>query len=422
MKIDPNPQVSNPKQVVVIGAGITGAMLSYKLLLAGHRVTCVEAEHIASGSSARSAACVRAQWGTETNVRAMRRSIQFYAKLSRILGCQEVQMIRQNGYLYPCFDEESLNVRRGLYELQRQAGLEEVEFLDGKELHERFPHVNKEVLGGTFCGIDGFCEPQKICQVIFDWCKVDPGFELLQHARVIGVDRQRNKASAVVTPQGRIGGDVFVNATNAWAPRVAALFHDEDEKRRWAIPIHPEKRVLHFLEKGGWHQKQFDALPMTIFPSGAYCRPFTGDLMIGWEEELPPEHHFSHSDQDVVPSGYGHEDPDSHGSRTWVEVARWSEVIGRLPGIKATSSGYYGITPDRHHVIDYDLFVENLIHVAGCSGHGVMSAPFNADVVTYLVAVGRGVDVMYLNDEEFSLLPFASDPIRRTGIIDPTHL
>jgi hypothetical protein len=93
-----------------------------------------------------------------------------------------------------------------------------------------------------------------------------------------------------------------------------------------------------------------------------------------------------------------------------------------LPGIKATTAGYYGITPDRHHVIDYDPFVENLIHVAGCSGHGVMSAPFNADVVTYLVAVGKGVDVMYLNDEEFSLLPFASDPIRRTGIVDPTHL
>lgn len=424
MGTNPISQDPEPKHVVVIGAGITGAMLSYKLLRAGHHVTCVEAQHVAAGSSARSAACVRAQWGTETNVRAMRRSIHFYTKLSRMIGCPEVQMIRQNGYLYPCFDEASLEVRRGLYDLQRLAGLKEVEFLDGKELHERFPHVNEEVLGGTFCRIDGFCEPQKICQELFAWCRMDPYFELFQYTRVTGADRQHSKVSAVVTQDGeRIEGDVFVNATNAWAPRVAAKFHRENEREFGALPIHPEKRVLHFLDKGAWGQKQFDALPMTIFPSGAYCRPFTGDLMIGWEEDVPPEPHFSHSDQDVIPSGCGHDDADSHGVRTWAEIARWSETIGNLPGIKATTAGYYGITPDRHHVIDYDLFVENLIHVAGCSGHGVMSAPFNADVVTYLITSGRGVDTMFLNDgEAFNLLPFALDPTRRTGVVDPTHL
>jgi glycine/D-amino acid oxidase-like deaminating enzyme len=76
--MESHPHFTDSKHVVVIGAGVTGALLSYKLLQAGHRVTCIEARTIGVGSSSRSAACVRAQWGTEANIRAMRLSIHFY--------------------------------------------------------------------------------------------------------------------------------------------------------------------------------------------------------------------------------------------------------------------------------------------------------------------------------------------------------
>ena len=354
----------------------------------------------------------------------MNRSIRFYKKLPRILGSPNVQMICQNGYLYTCFTEEELAVREKLYLLQRAAGLQEVEFLTGEEIHKRFPHVNPDELGATFCSIDGFCFPAAIYGEVFDYCKIDPEFELLANAPVLGVTRTGNNAVAVITPRGKIAGDIFVNATNAWAPRVADRFHSEDEREYARPPIFPEKRFLHFLRVNGhWPQKEFHALPMTIFPSGAYCRPDGGHLLIGWEEDMPPEPNFSHEDQDIVPSGYGHDGIDSHGVKTWAEIAKWSNKIGDLPGIERTTSGYYGVTKDPHHIIDYDLVVDNLIHVAGCSGHGIMSAPFNADAVLHLISVGKeGSHTMNLEDEAFSLLPFALDPAQRLGVVDPTHL
>lgn len=416
---------SNP-HVVVIGAGVTGALVSYKALQAGYRVTCVEARAVGAGSSSRSAACVRAQWGTEANVRAMRRSIRFYKKLPRLLDNPDVQMIRQNGYLYPCFTKEEIAERERLFLIQREAGLQEVELLNGEETHWRFPHVNPDVLGATFCGIDGFCFPAVIYGEVFDYCRIDPDFDLLVNAPVTEVMKEGTRVTAVITPRGTIEGDIFVNATNAWAPRVARKFHTEEERRsdHSQLPIFPQKRFLHFLRPGeGWPQKKFRALPMTIFPSGAYCRPDNAHLLIGWEKEVPAEPNFSHEDQDIVPSGYGHVGEESHGVRTWLEIARWSESIANMSGIERTTSGYYGITRDKHHIIDYDCVVDNLIHVAGCSGHGIMSAPFNADAVLHLISVGRGGDrTMNLDGEKFSLLPFALDPAQRLGAVDPTHL
>lgn len=265
----------------------------------------------------------------------MRRSINFYKQLPRMLEQPRIQMIRQNGYLYPCFTEQDLETRRALYQLQRQSRLVEVEFLDGTEIRDRFPHINNDVLGGTFCRIDGFCFPSAILGELLEYCRADPHFRLILHAPVIGVERRGEEALAVVTPIGQIEGDVFINATNAWAPRVARLFHRSEEREYAALPIAPQKRFLHFLNIGRqWAQKEFTALPMTVFPSGAYCRPDGGALMIGMEEDMAPEPHFSHEDQDMIPSGYGHIGEDSHGVRTWAEIARWSEVIGNLCVLK----------------------------------------------------------------------------------------
>ena len=414
---------SNP-HVVVIGAGVTGALVSYKALQAGCHVTCVEARSIGAGSSSRSAACVRAQWGTEANVRAMRRSIRFYKKLPKLLGCPHVQMIRQNGYLYVCATDEEMAVRRELYLLQRNAGLQEVELLDGEETCKRFSHINRDIRGATFCSIDEFCIPANIYGEVFDYCKLDPDFELLVNAPVIRVKCEASRVVSVITPSDEIEGDLLVNANNAWAPRVARLFHEEGEREYGQLPISPEKRFLHFLRVGdSWPQKEFRALPMTVFPTGAYCRPDNAHLLIGWEEETSADPNFSYEDQDLISSGYGHVGENSHGFRTWAEIARWSEKIANLPGMERTTSGYYGVTPDRHHIIDYDRVVDNLIHVAGCSGHGIMSAPFNADAVLHLISVGKGGSrTMNLEDGAFDLLPFALDPTKRLGVVDPTHL
>ena len=52
----------------------------------------------------------------------------------------------------------------------------------------------------------------------------------------------------------------------------------------------------------------------------------------------------------------------------------------------ATSSGFYGTTPDANPLIGFDTNLDNLVHAAGFSGHGLMHAPITALLVEAILA------------------------------------
>jgi glycine/D-amino acid oxidase-like deaminating enzyme len=54
-------------------------------------------------------------------------------------------------------------------------------------------------------------------------------------------------------------------------------------------------------------------------------------------------------------------------------------------GLTATSSGFYGTTPDANPIIGFDANLDNLVHAAGFSGHGLMHAPITALLVEAII-------------------------------------
>ena len=65
--------------VVVVGAGVIGASVSYHLARTGLRVVTLEAfDGPAEGSTGRSFASIRAQWADSLNIEIAWRSIQQY--------------------------------------------------------------------------------------------------------------------------------------------------------------------------------------------------------------------------------------------------------------------------------------------------------------------------------------------------------
>jgi sarcosine oxidase subunit beta len=372
------------RRAVIIGAGITGTLLGWRLARAGWTVTIVEGAHVGAGSSSRTAAGIRQQFSTPETVLGMRFSVDFYRRFREEVGGDEVPIV-QNGYLFLYGLQEDWDAARLRVRMQHHVGLTEATALEPDALVARFPWVDRHaVLGGTFCPTDGFLHPQTVYNEAAAAAQ-RLGAAVVQHAPITGVERRGDRIVAVLTPKGRFEADLFVDATNAWSPRLAALLGATD------LPVAPKKRYLWFAERAGsLSGPELLRMPLTIAPSGAYCRPENeGSLLMGWAHDAPDEPAFGYDDQDRIEPAFFHRSgTDSHGYATWAALAEVVPPLAEFAGITATTGGYYGVTPDHNPFLGYDPAVPNLLRLVGFSGHGAMFGPFTALVGHALADAG----------------------------------
>ena len=361
--------------------------MAHALGARGWSVTVLEAEHVGAGSSSRTAAGIRQQFSTPETVAGMRYSVDFYRHFVERVGGVSAPIV-QNGYLFLLATQEEVDLAGHRVRMQHAVGLEEAELLDHAALIERFPWVERHaVLGATWCPTDGFLHPATIYNEAAA-AAVRQGVTLVQRAPVVGVEAAGSRIQAVLTPKGRFAGDLFVDATNAWSPRLAHVLGAAE------LPIQPLKRYLWFVERAGsLSEAELLAMPLVISPSGAYCRPENGgSLLMGWSHDARPEPAFSYEDQDRIEAKYFHKTgTESLAYEAWAAIAEVIPAVGEFAGITATTGGYYGTTPDHNPFLGYDPQRENLIRLAGFSGHGAMFGPFTALVGATLAEAGRDV-------------------------------
>ncbi|HEX8035415.1 MAG TPA: FAD-dependent oxidoreductase, partial [Ktedonobacterales bacterium] len=77
---------------------------------------------------------------------------------------------------------------------------------------------------------------------------------------------------------------------------------------------------------------------------------------------------------------------ENFGYAVLAQVADFAPALAECGGLCATTSGFYGATPDATPLIGYDTQQANLVHAAGFSGHGLMHAPITAVLVEALIA------------------------------------
>lgn len=393
-----------PEHVCIIGAGITGALLAHRLLERGLRVTVLEAREKGAGSSSRSAAGSRQQFSTPATVRAMVYATRRYERFADEFRCEPGQgrVLVQNGYLFLYKrGDERWDAAQQQFAMQRANGLEDVELLSPGAVGERFPHVaTAQLAGATFCPTDGFLHPDVVYMEAFRRVE-ELGGLVHQNAQVVSGTVVGGRLREVQTREGvSVSADLFVNATNAWAPRVSAALGGSD------LPIGPVKRYLYFVRRGD----QLDdatllSWPMTITPSRAYCRPENGaQLLAGWAHPAEPEPDFDWNDQDLIEASFFHKTGlENFGVQLWMQLAEAMPVIGEFAGIEATTSGFYAVTPDHNPLIGFDPKLGGLMHAAGFSGHGAMMAPFTAAACTEMALAGRDLPSVSLDGVEVEL-------------------
>jgi sarcosine oxidase subunit beta len=204
-----------------------------------------------------------------------------------------------------------------------------------------------------------------------------------------------------------------VNATNAWAPRVSRALGGMD------LPIAPTKRYLYHFEPTQpiMSEVAWGRLPMVVFGlgpgRGAHARPDGPLLLVGGAGADTPEPDFSADDQDAIRDGFNHAvGIDNAAYALLAQLDEFAPALANCGGIKATTCGFYAMSPDGSPLIGRDSRLTNLAHAAGFSGHGVMHAPVTARLVEALLAGDARDGVVALPEGFGSIHLAAFDPAR----------
>jgi sarcosine oxidase subunit beta len=378
---------------VVVGGGIAGVMAAHfvQTRIPRAHVTVLEQGNSVPydyGTSTRSAACTRQQFGLEHNVEMSVFSTRFYEQMNRDVVPEQV--FWQKGYLFLYRDHAKWSRAAARVVDQQRWGLGEVEALSPDHIVRRFPWASGQGLaGGTFCPTDGFLDPGLILTTLRDRIR-EAGGDVATKTVVTGFDTRQGAVWNVRTTSGDFRADVVVNCTGPWAARIGKMLGTE-------LPVAPEKRYLWTATferpEQDFSEDVFDRMPLTVccgHEMTPYLKPEPGrnphSFMLGCEHQVAPEWDFVPEDQGRIEPGF-----ETNGERhiaVWEELASWLPYTEDLSFRRHVNAGYYETTPSHSPVIGADPTHANVIHCCGFSGHGIMHGPAAGATVADLIEHG----------------------------------
>jgi sarcosine oxidase subunit beta len=219
--------------VVVVGAGVVGAAVAYRLAQRGQRVCLLDRGGIAGGTSSASAGQTSAQARPPGPILDLARAnLEILRGLSAELG-YDIEYVESGGIIVA--EDE---VEQGL--IKRFVALQErhvpVRFLEAADLRRLEPGLAPHFLGGSYCATDGYVNPMRLAKGL---CLGAGrlGAEIRLHTEVVGLWTEGDRVCGVRTAAGGIAAGAVVNAAGVWAPELA-------RSAGLPIPVIPRKGQL----------------------------------------------------------------------------------------------------------------------------------------------------------------------------------
>ncbi|MXX66734.1 MAG: FAD-binding oxidoreductase [Chloroflexi bacterium] len=359
--------MSDRARVGIIGGGIVGSSIAFNLANAGiSDVVVIDRGPLPGwGSTGRAAGGFRHQFPHPADIAFSRFAFERFRRFEADTGVDP--NLRMHGYLFLAQSQARLDQLRGIHQVQRRAGLSEAVMLDRESVAELVPHVVvDDVLGASFCPLDGFLDPLYIMH----------GYARAARARGVRF-RLGQEVERVVVTNGRVqklqgpGLDLEVEwaivAAGAWSGRLLRQLGVE-------LQLAPVRRQI-----AGTHplpQLPSDS-PMTFDDDGFHFRKDHlggGGANLIWEDPAEPE-------------SFNQEFDVAFGAVLRERLLKRLKDPGEpLLSPRRSWAGLYAVTPDHHPYIGPLRDPAGIILAAGFSGHGVMHSPATGWSVAQMIA------------------------------------
>ncbi len=387
-----SPQTAD---AVVVGGGTIGAWCAWFLREAGlEDVVLVEKHTLGSGASARAAGMVRAQGGTEVAVRLGLASRDFYATQHDRLGIDSGFVAQ--GYFMPCFSEREVAEAEVRIAMQQALGLD-VRWVGSDELDDLNPAMARgQTMGGSYAPGDGYIDPPRNV-LAYTTALFTSGVQVREHTAFLGLRRQGDRVTGVVTTRGDIATERVVLTGG---PTLAAV----GEAAAARIPAGGARHQVVVTE--AHPDLAPDRLPMVFdVASGIYWRPEEGGVL--WGMSNPDERPGEASEFDWA-----------YYDKVRTRMADLLPVTADL-GLRKAWAATIDFTPDHLPILGPLLTEEGAIEgtvVAAAGGHGMMWGPGVSRAAADLAVTGV-TDVVDVSDlgldrfDEHGRSRLAADPI-----------
>ncbi len=256
--------------VFIIGGGVIGCAIAYRLAQRGKKVVLAERDTIGAHASSAAAGMLGAQVEFAepgSLVELSLKSRQLFPALSRELYEKTGVDIQLNtsGILRVTYTEKEKAKLLAQAEWQSSMG-EAVEWLETDQIRALEPAVTSEILGGLSIPHDYQVSSPHLTKAFAQAAALE-GAELIEHCEVEEIVREQEHIIGVKTSRGVFPCDDIVLAAGAWSGVLARRFGID-------LPVEPIK--------GECFSVIAHKLPIkrTIFSHGCYVVPKSGGRMI----------------------------------------------------------------------------------------------------------------------------------------------
>lgn len=355
----------NMADTIVIGAGIAGSSIAFRLAQKGQKVILLDKGRVGEEASGRNAGGVRQQMRAPAELPLAMESIKIWGNMRDELDCDVGY--RRGGNLRVARSEEEFRSYHKTMKQEQVMGLG-VELLSPDDTRRLTPTIPKEleIFGGKHCPTDGWANPLLVVKAI---CRAArrKGVQIKEHEPVRHLEAENGRVTAAVTDKGKYYASVFVVAAGAWSKGLCSTIGLD-------LPVAIQKAQTLVTEALPPIVKQFVSMKEIL-----YVQSTEGNILIGVMNLLP----------------YVIKETDSINNKTvlgeFAELGRWLQKI--LPFLRnvnliRTFGAVDQCTPDSVAILDQAPGYNNL-YVSVGAGHGYCMGPIVGKLIAEWIVDGR---------------------------------
>jgi len=359
----------NRTDIVVIGAGLIGSSVAWRLAQHGHRVTVVEKGEPGVEASWAAAGLLQPEAGREAGPQLLQLWLNSLANYGAFIAeIREVTGIaveyRTTGRLVAAFDEVEEAALREKFQAQAGTGIR-AEWLGNAAVRALESAVAPDIRGAILYSDHGLVDNRQLTSAVVQAAR-RAGVTLRTYETVTAIQTSGGRVSGVRTDRGVIPAEIVINAAGAWSAGLG--LQDANESRVTILspsdpPVYPAKGEIIALQARPRPLERVITIPGGSVSARADGRIVVGATVrdVGFDREITAD-----------------------------GVARMlTAAIRAVPELKSARfleawTGLRPRTPDEQPVLGEGR-VPGLFWATGHFKMGILSAPATAEVLTALV-------------------------------------